>query len=49
MQYLAALGLDRDDSVAIYDGILVYRRFSEDLFIGTPSQMSTLRTAIEAR
>jgi spermidine synthase len=49
MQYLAALGLDRDDSAAIYAGMLVYRRFPQDLFIGTPSQMSTLRTAIEAR
>ena len=32
MQYLAGIGLNLDDSAAIYAGMLAYRRFPEDLF-----------------
>jgi spermidine synthase len=32
MQYLAGMGLNLDESAAIYSEILAYRRFPEDLF-----------------
>jgi spermidine synthase len=44
MQYLAGLGLDLDNSAVIYDGMLKYRRFPEDLFAGTDQQLQSLRS-----
>jgi len=49
MQYLAGMGLDLDDSAAIYDRLLVYRRFPDDLFTGRPDQIAELRAAIRMR
>ncbi len=46
MQYLAGLGLNLDDSAAIYAGILAYRRFPEDLFFSTEGRVDSLREAI---
>ena len=46
MQYLAGLGLDLDNSAAIYADLLRYRRFPEDLFIGTQDQMNSVRSLI---
>ena len=46
MQYLAGLGLNLDDSAAIYSDILTYRRFPEDLFKSAEG-MESLRRAIE--
>jgi spermidine synthase len=43
MQYLAGLGLDLDNSAIIYDGMLKYRRFPDDLFAGTDEQLQSLR------
>jgi spermidine synthase len=47
MQYLAGLGLDLDNSAAIYADMLTHRRFPEDLFIGTQAQLDSLRTMIQ--
>jgi spermidine synthase len=46
MQYLAGLGLDRDDAAAIYAGMLAYRRFPEDLFLSAEGRVDSLRRAI---
>jgi spermidine synthase len=46
MQYLAGLGLDRDDAAAIYAGMLAYRRFPADLFVSTEGRVDSLQQAI---
>lgn len=46
MQYLAGLGLNLDEAAGIYAGILVFRRFPEDLFAGSTGRMDSLRRAI---
>jgi len=46
MQYLAGLGLNRDDAAAIYAGMLVYRRFPEDLFFSAEGRLDSLREAM---
>ena len=46
MQYLAGLGLNRDDAAAIYAGMLAYRRFPEDLFLSAEGRVDSLRRAI---
>ena len=46
MQYLAGMGLNLDESAAIYADILAYRRFPEDLFKSAEG-MESLRRAIE--
>jgi len=47
MQYLAGLGLNRDDSTAIYSGLLAYRRFPADVFFSAEGRLDSLRRAIE--
>ncbi len=47
MQYLAGTGLNLDDSAAIYAGMLVYRRFPEDVFISADGRVELLRQAIQ--
>ena len=46
MQYLAGMALHRDDSAAIYERMLAYRRFPEDLFQSAEGRVSSLREAI---
>jgi spermidine synthase len=46
MQYLAGIGLNADDSAAIYAGMLAYRRFPEDLFFSAEGRVDSLRQAI---
>jgi len=46
MQYLAGLGLNLDDSAAIYAGMLAHRRFPEDVFTSTEGRVDSLREAI---
>jgi spermidine synthase len=48
MQYLAGLGLNLDDSAAIYRRILEYRRFPEDLFVSAEGRGEALRAALAA-
>jgi spermidine synthase len=46
MQYLAGLGLNRDDAAAIYSGMIAYRRFPQDLFATSQGRLESLREAI---
>jgi len=46
MQYLAGLGLNLDDSAAIYAEMLTYRRFPEDLFVSAEGRVDSLRLAL---
>ena len=46
LQYLAGIGLNLDDSAAIYAGMLAYRRFPEDLFVSSEGRVDSLREAI---
>jgi spermidine synthase len=45
MQYLAGLGLNLDDSAAIYARMLTYRSFPEDLFHSAEGRVNSLRQA----
>jgi spermidine synthase len=48
LQYLAGLGLNRNEGDKIYADILQYNKFPEGLFSGSEETMSHLRTAVEA-
>jgi spermidine synthase len=48
LQYLAGMGLNFDRPVVLYDDILRYRTFPEDLFSGSDDHMAQLRFAIAA-
>ena len=47
LQYLAGLSVNRHDGDRIYHDILRYRRFPDDLFVGTSTSLWGLRQAIE--
>jgi spermidine synthase len=49
LQFLAGFGMNVDQRVEIYRGILHYRRYPEDLFTGSPARLAALRAAIAAR
>jgi hypothetical protein len=46
MQYLAGTALNLDNGPAIYEDMLAYRRFPEDLFTGARDRVDSLRTRI---
>ncbi|HLW77819.1 MAG TPA: fused MFS/spermidine synthase, partial [Bryobacteraceae bacterium] len=46
LQYLAGMGLNFDQPIVIYNDILRYRVFPEDMFSGSEARMSALRYAI---
>jgi spermidine synthase len=46
MQYLAGIGLNQDDSAAIYSDMLRYRQFPTDIFITNEGRVDSLREAI---
>jgi spermidine synthase len=46
LQYLAGMGLNTYESAAIYDQMLQYRRFPDNLFVGSDSEVATLRQTI---
>jgi spermidine synthase len=46
LQYLAGMGLNVDRPGAIYNYILAFRRFPEDIFSGSDDHMAALRFAI---
>lgn len=48
LQFLAGLGMNIDQRSEIYQGILKYRRFPEDLFAGSSERIDALRTGIFA-
>jgi spermidine synthase len=47
MQYLAGLGLNLDESAAIYASLLAYRLFPEDIFVSAEGRIDSLRRAIQ--
>jgi spermidine synthase len=47
MQYLAGLGLNLDDSAAIYSGLVAFRRFPTNLFTSTEGRVDQLRRTAE--
>ena len=47
LQYLAGLGLNMNESDAVYAAILKYRRFPPDLFTGSERLLGLLRERIE--
>ena len=47
LQYLAGMGLNLDQAGFIYDDLLSYRRFPDDLFVGSDQRKQMLRVVIE--
>ena len=47
LQYLAGLGLDLNQSAAIYDEIRKYRKFPEDLFLGAELRRRMLKVLLD--
>jgi spermidine synthase len=48
LQYLAGLGLNREQSGPIYGEMMQYEKFPSDMFTGAPSTLLALRQAIDA-
>jgi spermidine synthase len=48
LQFLAGFGMNVDQRAEIYRGMLAFRHFPEDLFIGSPVYLNALRAAIVA-
>jgi len=46
LQFLAGLGMNIDERAQIYQGIIAYRRYPEDLFVGSPERLQALRSGI---
>jgi spermidine synthase len=49
LQYLAGMGLHVNQSKSIYDEITSYRRFPEDVFVGSGMRNTALRWALESQ
>jgi spermidine synthase len=49
MQYLAGLGLNSDESAAIYASLRAYRRFPDDIFTSAEGRLDSLRRALDTR
>jgi spermidine synthase len=46
LQYLAGFGLNKYEQATIYQQILSYRKYPEDMFTGSPARLQALRAAI---
>jgi spermidine synthase len=46
LQYLAGLGLNANEGDRVYAGILKYRRYPDDLFVGSENTLAALRSRI---
>jgi spermidine synthase len=49
LQYLAGMGLNMYESGSIYDEMLKYRTFPENLFVGQPAERDLLRAQLGSR
>jgi len=49
LQFLAGFGMNIDQRVEIYRGILATRQYPDDLFTGEPARLAALRAAMLAR
>jgi len=47
LQYLAGLDVDAQQGIRLFGEMLQYRRFPEDLFVGSDARLWSLRNAIE--
>ena len=47
LQYLAGMGLNAQQGAAIYNSIVSYRKFPEDLFLASPERTLQLKAAIK--
>lgn len=47
LQYLAGMGLNAYQGAAIYNAVVSYRKFPEDLFLASPERMLQLRAALD--
>jgi spermidine synthase len=47
LQYLAGMGLNTQQGATIYNSIVSYRKFPEDLFLASPERKLQLKAAIE--
>jgi spermidine synthase len=47
MEYLAGMGLNLDESAAIYADMLGYRRFPEDLFVSAEGRVEAMRVLLQ--
>ena len=46
LQYLAGMGVNSNQSAAIYDQMLLYRRFPKDLFAGSDERLQAFQMAL---
>ena len=49
LQFLAGFVMNVDQRAEIYRGILGFRRYPDDLFVGSPAHLNDLRTMMLAR
>lgn len=49
LQYLAGMGLNLNQSSLIYDEMLAYRKFPEELFVSSAQHKEALRAALEPK
>ena len=49
LQFLAGFGMNVDQRAEIYRGMLAFRHYPEDLFVGSPGNLNALRAAIVAQ
>jgi spermidine synthase len=49
LQYLAGMGLNRYESASIFEDMLKYRTFPENLFVGAASERELLRSQLQNR
>jgi spermidine synthase len=48
LQYLAGLGLNRNEGTLIYNELVSYRQFPDDLFVGSGMRNTALRWALQS-
>jgi spermidine synthase len=46
LQYLAGMAVDSDKNASIYESVVAYRHFPDNVFVGDQASMRTLREAI---
>ena len=49
LQYLAGLSLNTNAADTIYNSILKFARFPEDVFTGSPENVAALRNSLQRR
>jgi spermidine synthase len=49
LQFLAGLGMNVDQRAETYRGMLAFRHYPNDRFVGAPASLAELRAAIAAR